>query len=186
MAANSGHCLILMDDEANMYLNSILEDFPIFKGIEVSDRRSESIPMLTDDGSKQLEFFHPEDSRTGKYLMEIYNPRLKGKKLDNAIFGEFLHAAPALSPQYKVGKEHLVQTFTDAQQESNIKAYEDSGDQRPFDKYMKFSRVDAFIRGYVAEQWPDYSYTIVQRRIMDKMIDGLTKEGRPINMGTKE
>ena len=51
MAANSGHCLILMDDEANMYLNSILEDFPIFKGIEVSDRRSESIPMLTDDGS---------------------------------------------------------------------------------------------------------------------------------------
>ena len=160
-----------MTNEAQLIADKIFKDFPIFKGIEVSDERD--MISLFEDDDRQLEFYHPEDSPTKGFLMEIYNPALQGKKLQDAIFGEMLHAAPSLSPAYKKAKQDLVLTFTPAQIESHKRAYEQSGDTRPFDKFMDVSRTDAFIRGYIANQWPDYPYTIIQRRMMDQMINDL-------------
>jgi hypothetical protein len=163
--------------EVAMSAQSIKMEFPIFNDITVLDKR-ETLNVFDDDG-RQLEFFHPEDSPTGAYHMEVYNPQLTGAKLDRAVFGEFLHAAPALSPHYKKQRELLVQTFTPAQKEANIDAYKkaqvDHGETRPFEKWMEVSRVDAFIRGHVSKQWPDYPYNITQRRLMDEMINDLHK-----------
>ena len=160
-------------DNIQMMLQQAQQEFPIFKGITMTDRRMEG---MFDD--RKLEFYHPEDSPTKGFHIDVFDSSMQERDLDKAIFGELLHAAPKLSKSYAAGKKALLQTFTHAQRTDHNEAYKESGDKRPFDKWMDASRVDAFIRGYVVKQWPDYQYTPEQRKHMDKMINDLHMEGK--------
>lgn len=51
-----------MENEAQLIADKIFKDFPIFKGIEVSDKRD--MISLFEGDDRQLEFYHPEDSPT--------------------------------------------------------------------------------------------------------------------------
>jgi len=165
-----------MDDDIGLMVSDIQTAFPIFKGITVADMRTND---LYSDGRK-LEFYHPEDSPTGNMHIELFDNQMRGQELRNAFLGEMLHAAPSLSKHYSEQKEMLMQSMTSAQEQSHKEAYDRAkdlhGEQRPYEKWFKFSRSDAFIRGYIANQWPEYQYTEFQRRLMNQMLFDLEVE----------
>ena len=152
-------------------VNSIKLEYPIFKDIEVSDKRNEGM-----SDNRQLEYYSKEDSPTGKERVEIFNPNLQGEELKNAIFGDMLHSAPSKSKEYADKKLQLINSRTPEQIEIDNKAYEiaiKQGEKRPFDKWYAVSRSDAFIRGYLAKQWEDSYYTEEQKELMDSMLQTL-------------
>ena len=163
-------------------VNSIKLEYPIFKDIEVSDKRNKGM-----SDSRQLEYYHPEDSPTGKELVEIFNPNLKGEELKNAIFGDMLHSAPSKSKEYADKKLQLINSRTPEQIEIDKEAYNiaiKQGEKRPFDKWFKISRSDAFIRGYLANQWEDTYYTEEQKELMNSMVQSLRNKSGMNKGGT--
>ena len=170
-------------------VNSIKLEYPIFKDIEVSDKRNEGM-----SDNRQLEYYSKEDSPTGKERVEIFNPNLQGEELKNAIFGDMLHSAPSKSKKYADKKLQLINSRTPEQIEIDNRAYEiaiKQGEKRPFDKWYAVSRSDAFIRGYLAKQWEDSYYTEEQKELMDSMLQTLknksemAKGGAMLNQQTE-
>jgi len=152
-------------------VNSIKLEYPIFKDIEVSDKRNKGM-----SDNRQLEYYSKEDSPTGKERVDIFNPNLQGKELKNAIFGDMLHSAPSKSKEYANKKLQLINSRTPEQIEIDKDAYDiakKQGEKRPFDKWFETSRSDAFIRGYLANQWEDTYYTEEQKELMNNMVQSL-------------
>ena len=152
-------------------VNSIKLEYPIFKDIEVSDKRNKGM-----SDNRQLEYYSKEDSPTGKERVDIFNPNLQGEELKNAIFGDMLHSAPSKSKEYADKKLQLINSRTPEQIEIDKEAYNiaiKQGEKRPFDKWFKISRSDAFIRGYLANQWEDTYYTEEQKELMNSMVQSL-------------
>ncbi len=148
------------------------QKYPIFSGIELADKRSSGVA-----DQRKLEFYHPEDSPTGRARIEVFDQSMSGQELENAILGDMLHAAPSLSEDYARLREQLKGTRTTEQIQVDKQAYEIAkskyGESRDFDKWFEVSRMDAFIRGYAVNQWDQSYYTGEQKGIIDTMIGGL-------------
>tara|TARA_B110000285_G_scaffold34051_1_gene35985 strand:+ start:195 stop:743 length:549 start_codon:yes stop_codon:yes gene_type:complete len=148
------------------------QKYPIFSGIELADKRSSGVA-----DQRKLEFYHPEDSPTGRARIEVFDQSMSGQELENAILGDMLHAAPSLSEDYARLREQLKGTRTPEQIQVDKQAYEIAkskyGESRDFDKWFEVSRMDAFIRGYAVNQWDQSYYTGDQKMLIDTMIGGL-------------
>jgi len=156
-------------------LNSIYSEYPALKdwGVDVIDSRGEA----GKDG--YLEFYHPDESRSpnpGKPTVELFSPELKGNFLSSAIFGDMLHYAPDVNPEFARLREGFRSTLTPEQKAIDRRAYErarqEYGEDRPFDDWFDISRLDAYIRGYLApdpnNEWAD-AYTPEQRELLERM-----------------
>ena len=162
----------MAEDSVSDIVNSIKSEFPIFKDIQVRDRRDEGM-----SDNRQLEYYSEEDSPIeGVELVDIFNPKLQGEELKNAILGDMLHSAPSKSKKYADKKLQLINSRTPEQIEIDNRAYEiaiKQGEKRPFDKWYDVSRLDAFIRGYLVKQWDESYYTEEQKELMDSMLQTL-------------
>jgi|TARA_R100000482_G_scaffold121769_2_gene68323 hypothetical protein len=170
-----------MSDSIQEIEQRLKAKYPIFENIEVVDKRGSGSA-----GQRKLEFYHPEDSPTGKVLIEVFDQSMQGLELENAILGDMLHNAPYVSRNFANLRNKLKQTRTPEQILVDKQAYEIAktkyGEQRSFDKWMEYSRLDAFIRGYAVKQWDDSYYTNEQKLLIDSMMDQLKPEGSTRSM----
>ena len=167
----------------NQYERALLQ---VLKQYPVLAQSPWGIFPKTDQVRKgQLEFFHPDEPSSpapGIPSIEIYNPDLKGDYLESAIFGDMLHYAPEISPEFANLKKEFLDSRTREQHMVDNIAYHASkyrGEKRPFDWWFDVSRGDAHIRGLLApderNEWAR-SYTPKQREIGKKM-KGLLQGG---------
>lgn len=137
----------------------------------------------------QLEFRHPDEPDNpypGVPTVEVYNPNLKGKWLEQAIFGDMLHYMPEADKNFNAMRQDFFGLLTPEQNILNRKTYHDAkspklmghknnwyyGENRPYDKWFDLSRGDAWIRGILApDERNDWAgaYTEPQIRQAEKM-----------------
>jgi len=113
----------------------IKQSYPIFADVEVADLRQQGM-----SDSRKLEYYHADDSPTGKPRVEVFDSTLQGPD------------------QIQNDK----QAYAAAQAKH--------GETRGFDKWMNFSRLDAMVRGYAVQQWSDAYYTDYQKMLIDTMM----------------
>ena len=156
-------------------VSSIKEKYPLFRDVEVRDERSQGV-----QNGRRLEFTEPYDDRTGKPLIQIFDPSLQGQELERAIIGELLHEAPRRIPEYAELREQLQALKTPKQLQDDMNNYlydvENYGEVRPYKKWDEVSRKDAFIRGHAVKQWEPGYYTDEQKNLIDRMM-GLVRSG---------
>ena len=173
-----------MSDSIQEIEQRLKAKYPIFANIEVTDKRESGVA-----GQRKLEFYHPEDSPTGKPLIEVFDQSMQGVELENAILGDMLHNAPYVNENFAKLRNKLKQTRTPEQILVDKQAYEIAktkhGEQRSFDKWMEYSRLDAFVRGYAVKQWNENYYTNEQKLMIDTMMDELKPEGSARSMMSK-
>ena len=153
------------------------QKYPIFDDVKIVDSRAKGV-----SSGRKLEYYSEDDSPTNSRMVEVFDPSLQGKVLEDAVLGDLLHAAKELSPQFKDLRTMLQRTKTAEQTMHDKQMYDHNrqkyGETRPYAKWMEHSRLDAFIRGYVVNQWPGYSYTPQQKAIMDQMMVVVGSNGR--------
>ena len=162
----------------------IKQNYPIFSGISVADKRGSA-----EAGQRKLEFYSREDSPTGQPLVEVFDQSMQGEELERAVLGDMLHAAPQLNEDYAELRRILKDRRTPEQISVDKQAYEIAkqryGEKRPFEKWMNVSRLDAFIRGYAVKQWDEGYYTEEQKNIIDLMMDTIKPSGKRQSMMSK-
>jgi hypothetical protein len=134
---------------------------------------------------RQLEFYPPTERYNPhpfRPTVEIFNPNLRGEYLDRAIMGDMLHYMPEVDPKFDSLREAFRQTLEPWQLDIDRDAYQrrDKNDQRSFEKWFEQSRLDAYLRGYLApdkdNNWAD-AYTPRQKEILE-MIKGHLKSAQ--------
>lgn len=115
------------------------------------------------DDPRQLEFYPPweeENPNPGKITLELYRD-FKGKALTDAVAGDLMHYLGAtdpstnkpVDPTFLSMKNEVKAARTPKQIKIDRQEYEDGkkgGDiTESYDDWLKHSRIDAYIRGYV-------------------------------------
>ena len=168
-------------------LNNIYTKYPrLKKFIQIDDIVFS--PEKYKEG-EQLEFHHADEDLSpfkGRTVIEIYNPNLKGEWLEQAIFGDMLHALPNKDPEFTELRSQFKDSLTEDQMQTANEMYqrqESSGKHPPreFDKAFDVSILDGFIRGYIApdehDEWRQNNfYTDEQKGILDNMVNLLQEE----------
>lgn len=128
-----------------------------------------------------LEFYSPDEERSplpGKPVVEVFSKDLKGEELESAIFGDMLHHLPEVDQKFASMRERFWKTITPEQIKVDRRAYErakrDHKETRSFEDWFERSRLDAYIRGYLApdrnDEWRQSgTYTDDQKSILDDM-----------------
>ena len=163
----------LMSDKFSSLLSKLRKQYPLLSdlidNVDIIDRREQGM----DGTGRKLEWQEAHDDRYDKHVMEIFDPALKGTELDQAVLGELLHSAHKYVPEYSQMREQLKSELSNSDVDNLIGIYEQSGDNRSFDKWFDISGLDAFIRGHAVGQWPDNKYTDGQKKLIDKMMGSL-------------
>ena len=159
-----------MSDKFSSLLSKLRKQYPLLSdlidNVDIIDRREQGM----DRTGRKLEWQEAYDDRYDKHVMEIFDPTLKGSELDQAVLGELLHSAHKYVPEYNQMREQLKSQLSNSDVNNLIGLYEQSGDNRSFDKWFDHSGLDAFIRGHAVSQWPDSKYTDSQKKLIDKMM----------------
>jgi len=169
-------------------LQNIYKEYPNLQawGMEVLDSRAIGRDHPRNVGGGYLEFYHPEESRSpnpGVPTIELFDPEVTGATLQNYLFGDMLHYAPDKIPEFAKLRGEFRETITEEQDKVNrgaYKRYVDEGiENRDYDEWFDRSRLDAFIRGYITEQWTkgedQMPYSDEQVRLLEKMKETLKK-----------
>ena len=162
-------------------IKNIYTRYPMVRnwGIDVVDMRGSS-------GNRgKAEFFHPNDPGhadkpspyfRGNPTIEIYDGSVSGRLLENLIFGDMLHWAPVVSPEFSRLRDEVIGSRTEAQKQIDRKAFERAVDNfnesRKYDDWERHNRWDAYLRGYLApdknNEW-EGSYTPAQEAMLKKI-----------------
>lgn len=120
-----------------------------------------------------LEFFPPDElfnPEPGKPVIEVYDTG--GHDLETMMLGDMLHYLPAIDPKFAEYRDRFRESITPEQEAVDRRAYERMGDKRPYDKWFDVSRLDAYLRGFLApdknNEWAD-AYTPEQRELLGEM-----------------
>lgn len=162
------------DDELHSALNNIISQYPKLRAnYNLIDSRSQA-----NRGRGQLEFYPPDEAynpRPGNPTLEVFNPDLKGERLQSAIFGDLLHHAKNIVPGWEPLRQMFMRTITPQQNAIDQRAYaeaKNSGEHRSFEDWFTGPRLDAYIRGYLApdqaNEWAN-TYTPQQKQILEYM-----------------
>lgn len=115
-------------------------------------------------GGGHLEFYPPWESENptpGVPAIELFDPRLQGNALRDAIAGDTLHYVGAIDPRngrpvdpkWMGLKNDLRKSLTPEQLAVDRRTYDRTEgtlpNPRPFEDWMQDSRTDAYIRGYI-------------------------------------
>ena len=110
-------------------------------------------------GGQQTEFYHPEEPpeyspNPGTPTIEVFPKDLSGSMLQTALLGDMLHYAKDKNPEFARLRTKFANTLTEHQKSLDQSAYQRSideyGEERDFDKWFEVSRLDAYIRGFLA------------------------------------
>ena len=129
-------------------------------------------------GSHSLEFFPAwgrDNPNPGEHTIEVREPSLKGQRLQEAVTGDMLHLLGAVDPRSGVAidptflrlKRQFAATITPDQKALDLAAYRRDHEGRSFEDFMDRSRLDAYLRGYIVNQWPREFYTSQQRSLLE-------------------
>lgn len=138
---------------------------------------------------RQLEFYPPWEQKNpnpGRTTIELYNGKLQGKYLNNAIAGDMLHllgsvdprSGQQIDPNYYKMKQLFLQSITNNQLAVDQRTYREEKNQNPdtapFDEWMQMNRGDAYIRGYITpdenDEWRRNNiYTDKQKVLLETM-----------------
>lgn len=162
-------------------------------GFEFIDSRPPEGAVLGPDRRK-LEFYHPDEPAAyspnpGVPTIEVFARNLRGKALEDALFGDMLHYAPFVNPDFARLRHQFSETLTPWQKGKDIIAHRRSideyGDDRPFDRWFDTSRLDAYLRGFLAPDQDDHwrgeggiRYTKEQVGLMREMEKTLRRTNR--------
>jgi hypothetical protein len=100
--------------------------------------------------------------------------------LEERLLGDMLHELPKKDETFANLKKEFQENMTNDQKEKDIIAYNKSilpssagpysyGEKRSFEDWNEQSRSDAYIRGYIANQWDKKIYTKKQKEILEKI-----------------
>lgn len=169
-----------MDD----ILQSIYGKYPALAGYDFAAIDSRGKPSKH---GGQIEFYSPDELYNpipGRPTVEVFNKDLQGDMLERAMFGDMLHHLPDADETFRGYREKFRTTLTPEQQAVDRVAYSKSGDKRDFDKWMDISRLDSYLRGFLApdanNEWRD-TYTDEQKAILGE-IDGYLRKPRQAAM----
>ena len=136
--------------------------------------------------NRRLEFYSPEETRSpnpGRATIEVLDPELKGKNLSQAIRGEIVHFLPQIDPGFEQLRIAFWKEMPQWQRDLDFKAYQKSGDTRPFGQWMRQHRLDQWLIGnlFPLEGGEDWSEGITERqkRILNAMKQRLPKFEMP-------
>ena len=169
------------------FTDSIYREYPRLRGLgfEILDSRNIGLLNPRNRGGGRLEFYPPDERDNpvqGKPTIEIFDPYLGGKHLEQAVFGDMLHYMPEVDPAFAHLRDEFAGTLTDEQKSVDEDAYsrgviradldEPHGERRTFEDWFNRSRLAAYIRGYLApderDEWRDV-YTEKQKKLLDRM-----------------
>ena len=128
-----------------------------------------------------LEFYPPDERdnpRPGSPSIEVFDRSVRGDDLRQMVFGDMLHHLSGTDPQWKKLRQQYSDTIS---QEQKKREYEyevtNFGETRDIKKWWDVSRLDAHVRGYIADQWPkdDGFYSDKQKDILREMQQLLTQ-----------
>lgn len=144
---------------------------------KVIDSRNNLLGVNKHGGS--IEFYPPDElynPAPGNATIEVFDPGLQGEALERAVFGDMLHYMPMANEEFSNLRDKFADTITDEQSAIDKRAYKRSqdmfGENRPYQDWFDISRLDAYIRGYLApddrNEWAEV-YTPEQIKILDQM-----------------
>ena len=138
--------------------------------------------VTTGEGPYFSEFYPPWESHNpipGQTTIELQGKgqQLRGLELKHLLTGEMLHLLGAVDPatgrpvdptfrQLKLGFGGML---TPEQSAMDRRAYSAAGETRPYSDWMDHSRLDAYLRGYIVNQWPRDMYTPEQTSHLEQM-----------------
>jgi hypothetical protein len=129
---------------------------------------------------RHLEFYPPweeDNPQSGTPLLELYNHSLSGQALSDMFAADSLHYLGAIDPRTKTPvdptwrkfKEQFGSLLSRDQHAMNQRAYLESGEKRSYGDWMEHSRLDAFLRGVLFNQWPEHIFTPEQKELAKRM-----------------
>ena len=146
-------------------------------------------------GKGGLEYYDPEESYSpnyGKPTIELFDDDLQGRELEDAIAGDALHYLGGTNskdephdPEFYKMKQDFVESLTQQQLSIDLDSYNRrnrSGEERrPFSDWFRYSRSDAYLRGYLFpdknDEWrKNGAYTPEQEEKLEQMRKYLQKQ----------
>jgi len=168
-------------------LKNIYSKYPALSEhpFKVMDSRNIGLLNPRNTGGGSLEFYSPDERHNpnpGYPTVEVFDPSLKNEWLERAVFGDMLHYLPSVDDTFSDLRKDFAGTITDEQKQIDQNAYSRAqqrhGEARPYNDWFERSRLDAYLRGYLApderNEWSG-SYTPEQLSIL-KEIESLISQ----------
>lgn len=183
-------------DALNDALEIIYNDYPGLRDYAFQVLDSRQNPDRGRDRVGKIEFisseepleYRPPGARPGREVIELYPGLQDTTDLPSAIFGDMLHYAATANPDFRELREKFSEARTDKQRAIDREAYEyvttgrqegapdipeSQRETRSFDKWMKHSRLDAWIRARLApdpeSDWSMMPYSKEQEGLLLQM-----------------
>ena len=181
------------EEEVAAALRSVYEKYPKLADMnfKVIDSRAVGMEHPRNLGGGPLEFYPPDERdnpNKGYPTIELFNPDLKGKRLESALFGDMLHHLPDVNPKFNALREAFRRSMTAEQAGMDRNAFDryvKEGEDRTFEQWFEVSRLDAYLRGKLApderDEWADV-YTPAQNQLLMRMEEEL-RSGAPTVVG---
>lgn len=155
------------------------KQYPILDGLPIN---AVTTPLQNDN--RMLEFWGPGEPGDSQYQrpkglplgnigVQVISPDTKPSDVAADVVSHYLvNTDPTLRKEY----QQFSQSFSTPSEQRRL--HEDyrwdqqhSGENRPFDQWAAQTRIPAYLRGYVFQQWPqnsyDKMYTPAQIKLMD-------------------
>ena len=164
------------DEALSLALSEVQKQYPFLSGLGIEAAYGDP---KRNTGGGYLEFYPPDEERNprpGVPYIEMYDRSVRGPDLVNMLFGDALHYVPVVDKDFASMREQFSATLTPRQREVDQRAYQramrEYGESRKFDDWFNVSRLDAYIRGYLApdknNEWAGI-YTPQQKEILEQM-----------------
>ena len=185
-------------EDLDALLATIQETYPPLAGQNLAIRRG-----LKDPKGRLLEYYAPWEPYSpspGTHTIEVREPGLRGRVLEEMVAGDALHALGAVDPRTGAPVDPVWRTMKDAfaasmsprtmeREQIAYQTRQKRGEEtRPFQTYFDNSRLDAYIRaGIFPMTNPNWQkpgvFTPEQQRVLERMREYLTTGRAP--MGTQ-
>lgn len=191
MAAGLGDLPALPDGKGSLpAVKAAADNYPIIKkaGAVAAVRSSK---MAGDD--RKIEFWPPGEKGTKEHPrpkglplnrpgVELFGKNVKPSDVAADIVSHYLvHTDPALKAEYG----NFVRSFATPEAQARLRkdyewAQKNEGEKRPFTKWAAETRIPAYFRGYVFQQWPESAY---KEMYSPEQLDQLQQMSRYIHEG---
>lgn len=157
------------------------KQYPILGSMAVNTVRT---PLPNDN--RMLEFWPPNEAGDKQYPrpqglpmgqvgVQIISPDTKPSDVAADIVSHYLvNTDPTLKKEY----QQFAKTFQTPDEQKRLR--EDyqwdkthSGEDRPFDQWTQQTRIPAYLRGYVFQQWPQNTYDKMYTPDQIKLLDAI-------------
>ncbi|OFX03555.1 MAG: hypothetical protein A3E78_16665 [Alphaproteobacteria bacterium RIFCSPHIGHO2_12_FULL_63_12] len=182
-------------EDLDALLASIQEQYPPLASQKLSIRRG-----LKDRSGRLLEFYPEWESwnpNPGTHTIEVREPGLRGRVLEESVAGDALHLLGAVDPRtgqpvdpvWRTMKDAFAASMSPRNMEREQIAYQTrqkrGEETRPFQDYFENSRLDAYIRaGIFPMVNPDWQkpgvFTLEQKTLLERMREYLMTGRAPL------